>query len=73
MPKKARSKAPKKVGTASITVEVGQEKPPTIADVEQAIKNALASQPTDLFSSRKKVTIVCEDEGGYRHPRPKKG
>lgn len=65
MPKKARSKAPKKVGRAPIEVEVGQKKPPTIEDVEQAIKKALGSQPTDLFRSRKRVTIIVEDEGGY--------
>ena len=68
MPKKARSKA-KKVGRARIEIEVGQKKPPTIKDVEQAIKKALASQPTELFRSRKTVTIVVEDEGGHRGPK----
>jgi hypothetical protein len=68
MPKKARSKA-KKVGRARFQIEVGQKKPPTIKDVEQAIKKALASQPTDLFRSRKTVTIVVEDEGGHRGPK----
>ena len=69
-PKKARSKT-KKAGPPRIQVEVGQNKPPTIKDVEQAIEKALASQPTDLFRSRKKVTIVVEDEGGHRGPKNK--
>ena len=70
MPKKARSKA-KKVGRGRFEIEVGQKKPPTIKDVEQAIKKALATQPTDLFRSRKTVTIVVEDEGGYLGPKRK--
>jgi hypothetical protein len=70
MPKKGRSKA-KKVGRARFRIEVGQKKPPTIKDVEQAIKKALAFQPTDLFRSRKTVTIVVEDEGGRWGPNSK--
>ncbi len=65
MLKKARSKAPKKVVRVRLEVEVGKKNPPTIEDVEQAIRKALASQPTDLFRSKKKVTIVVEDEGGW--------
>lgn len=68
MPKKSSKKAPKRKRPAPrrILIEVGKEKPPTLEDVELAIKEKLATQPTDFFRNTDTVIITIEDEGADR-------
>ena len=44
--------------------------PATKESAEKAIREALATQPTDLFSSKEKVILVLECEGNLPPTRP---
>jgi len=68
MRKKSGKKAPKRKRPAPrrILIEVGKEKPPTLEDIELAIKEKLATQPTDFFRNTDTVIIILEDIGSHR-------
>jgi hypothetical protein len=73
MKKKSKSKAPKKRSRrppVKIRIEVGKGTKPTIEVVELAIKEKLATYPTDLFRNNRTVIIQIQEEGG-QPPGPK--
>jgi hypothetical protein len=47
----------------TILIEVGKGKRPTNEDVELAIKEKLAAEPTDVFRNTETLIIVIQDEG----------
>lgn len=63
--KKNPSKKKYKRAPRTIRITVGKRTKPTHAAVEQAIKEKLATQPTDLFRDTQTVMIVIEDEGPH--------
>jgi hypothetical protein len=69
MKKKSTKPGPRK----EIKIEVGAR--PTLADVEQAIEEALANKPTDFYRNSENVVVIIANEGGgpgpYRPPPPR--
>ncbi len=70
MAKNTKKKAPKKKshrararGAQTLRISIS-ESHATTQDVEKAISEKLATQPTDLFRSSEKLIIVVEKFGG---------
>lgn len=64
MAKKLRKSAPRKKKPETLRafrIELGKDKT-TVKDIELAIKNKLATQPTDLLRKASTVVIVVESE-----------
>ena len=69
MTKNQKKKAPKtkgkstKAGGRTIRIRISASKA-TTQNVEEAIADKLATQPTDLFRDRRKIILVIEKFGG---------